>query len=38
VASQERFLAADLNPFGSTDAKRAKRRPEDPKKARFAGC
>ena len=36
AASQAGFLVADLNPFGSVDAKRAERRPEDPKVARFA--
>ena len=37
AVSQAGFLAADLNPFGSMDAKRAERRPKDPKAARFAG-
>ena len=34
--SQAGFLVADLNPFGSVHARRAKRRLEDLRTARFA--
>lgn len=37
AASQAGFLAADLNPLGLVDARRAERSPEEPKTPRFAG-
>ena len=35
AVDQAGFLVANLNPFGSMDARRAKKRPEDPRTARF---
>ena len=37
VATQAGFLATDLNPFDSVDARRVERCPDEPKISRFAG-
>ena len=37
AATQVGFLAADLNSFGSVDARRAERSLDEPKIPRFAG-